>query len=361
MEKPTVLRKTHYIIVVEGSSAVGKSAFIRRLSHGDFSEDYTPTVGMRTTILKFNTSAGEIMFEIRDLPSRLENPEMYYKDADCLLAFYSVHITHSRENAILLAKQRKAISPSSMYVILCGNKADDATIRYMDVGVYPALPFGYSLCRLSAKSAYGIERPFLLFLNIAARKASCPGGNITFVDYPSASTEKALYEVPFSDKMLQHCLALMTALPRQIDVEKTGPNMVSMTGKGSDTTIPELFQVIQEQDGTYSYQHLECGTSKVIGHLINVDPSHFVFPHKLRATSIEVREGVDTINLYPSLMRNKVISNTQKRVYLFDAENGYDGFGEPLRDDLEDTLCEMGEKGYSAIIEVTISYYKEGA
>jgi len=348
-------------MVIVGPSEAGKTAFVRRHSHGSFSEDYTPSTDVRSVDLKFNTSVGEITFKVWDIPDRIESSDIYYENADYLLAFYSVHSKQSRDRALFIANQRKAVFPK-MHVVLCGNKVDDRTTnQYLNGDIDLILPVGYSFCYLSAKTAYGIERPFLMALNAVAKL-----GAVTFIESNKGltavtPTERTLYEVPFSDKMLQHCLALMTALPRQIDVEKTGPNMVSMTGKGSDTATPELFQVIQEQDGTYSYQHLECGTSKVIGHLVDVDPSHFVFPHKSRATSIEVREGVDTINLYPSLMRGKVVSNLQKRVYFLGAENGYDGFGEPLRDDFECTFCEMGEKGYSAIIEVFVSYYKEDA
>lgn len=49
---------------------------------------------------------------------------------------------------------------------------------------------------------------------------------------------------------------------------------------------------------------------------------------------------------------------TLKLHYELEPNNGYDGFGEPLRDDLEDWSISAQNKGYSIRFTVTAELYK---
>jgi hypothetical protein len=175
------------------------------------------------------------------------------------------------------------------------------------------------------------------------------------MDTATADSSDFIATIAFSRSSFKRCLALLTTLPKQDDPEKTGPNMVSIIGKTGNKEEPEIFVIIQDKDGNYVYTHREYATCKVIGFLVDIDPSDFILPHGNRATTINVYQGQEIVNLRPILMRS---DEEWSDICHLGAKGGYDALDELLRKGLESKLRTMNEKGYSATVEVIAHFNK---
>jgi GTP-binding nuclear protein Ran len=348
-------------IMVDGMAGVGKTSFIKRHKTGEFSKEYLPTMGVDVTPLAFNTTSGEIVFKVWDLSGNSalrgdDDAEGYYKGAQGLLAFYEVNVPSTFNRAYALAKKHIGLATA-----ICGNKADTWTEHKLQVSEFTT--FG-----MSVKSAHQYDRPFL---HLA--RALTGNKDLQFIEWQPSNPHKlapttrsvievsvapSLYVLPHTPGTFRACMQALTKLPKQIDIEKTGMNRVRVTGTGRNTDSPELFEVAQIKDGSYEYYHFENGTQKVIGHLTRVDPSNFTFPHKCYTACIELFSGDTRVDLLSHLVEGSAHLE-QNYAYFLSAEDGYDGFGEPLRDDLEDVLCDMGASGYNAVIQVAVKYYRQ--
>jgi hypothetical protein len=78
--------------------------------------------------------------------------------------------------------------------------------------------------------------------------------------------------------------------------DKMYNTMINITGKGGDTILPELFQIIKFRDGGYKYFILEQGTHKTI--LTDVIDIYKFVPHInfTKRFTVELIHGPDFID-----------------------------------------------------------------
>lgn len=92
-------KKDKYICIIVGELKLGKSSYLKKLSTGEFSDHYIPTLGMDDIELEFNVRSqddkvnkGKVKFFCFDFSGNKEYNAIFEdisKDCDCALIFYS--------------------------------------------------------------------------------------------------------------------------------------------------------------------------------------------------------------------------------------------------------------------------------
>ncbi|XP_021344952.1 GTP-binding nuclear protein Ran-like isoform X2 [Mizuhopecten yessoensis] len=138
METPTV--PTFKLIIV-GDGGVGKTTFVKRHMTGEFEKKYNATVGAEVHPMKFNTTRGEIQFNVWDTAGQERFGRLrdgYYIQGQCAIIMFDVTSRITYRNVPDWYRDLARVCVN-IPMVLCGNK-------YYD---------------LSAKSNYNYEKPFL--------------------------------------------------------------------------------------------------------------------------------------------------------------------------------------------------------
>lgn len=151
----------NYNILLLGDKKVGKSAYIKRLSTGEFIENYVSDYGLVSDALIFETGLGKINFNLFILNNDKEVLEKHlssesYKHYTAVIIMHDLTNPESLINAKLWIKDIR--NNSNLPIVLCGNKFDSLSakhlrsLRGLDVNAY---------YEISAKSNYNFEKPWL--------------------------------------------------------------------------------------------------------------------------------------------------------------------------------------------------------
>ncbi len=160
---------TFKVAVIGTEPREGKTAFIRRHVHGDFSAKYTPTIGAEVHVLLFKCAFGDgregvITFNLWDCgsnPDYIGLREGYWIQSNAAFVFQTKKSNKAAVEA--LVDEFKVLTSAPAHVIF--NKVDIAG-RPKDVASNAD-----GSTQVSVKTNYNFERPFL---SLARKLTGCP-------------------------------------------------------------------------------------------------------------------------------------------------------------------------------------------
>ncbi len=159
-----------YKILLVGESKVGKTTFIQKHLTREYIQDYNPTVGIKSHLLKFNTNYGLIVLNIHECGGHknfVGLPINYYQHSDAVIVMFDLtsletyKLAKDRIHNILLAIPK-------LPLVLCGNKVDlqDRKVKSEEIAVHLESKFGRKILyyNISVKSNYNFQKLFLVLL-----------------------------------------------------------------------------------------------------------------------------------------------------------------------------------------------------
>ena len=152
-----------YIIV--GDSSVGKSNLLMRFANNKFAEEYQSTIGVEFGVKNIEIDNQIFRIQIWDTAGQ-ENfrsiARAYFKNCVCAMVVYDITNQNSFKNVKNWIEDIRNESPSTVLIVLVGNKIDLADKRLVsfDEGNDFATENGIFFGETSAKSGEGIETIF---------------------------------------------------------------------------------------------------------------------------------------------------------------------------------------------------------
>ncbi len=150
-------------LVLVGDGGVGKTTFVKRHKEGRFEKKYIPTAGAEVHPMKFQTTAGPIIFNVWDTAGQEKFQTLrdgYYVGADCAIIMFDVtaRATYSHVPNWYRDLQRAA---EGIPMVLVGNKVDvkDRKVKTRTINFHRTRGMRYF--DVSAKSNYNFTAPFL--------------------------------------------------------------------------------------------------------------------------------------------------------------------------------------------------------
>ena len=165
--------------VLVGDAGVGKTTFVHKHLPGEFVQLYSETLGVDVKPLVFNTTSGQIRFNVWDCAGTERFSGLggtHYDWADCAIVMFDLTSRLSYNNCRdWIAKVRNVCA--DIPIILVGNKVDIADRKVMpnDINLHREINALYY--DISAKSNFQFEKPFLKFAQMLMHDA-----NIQLVD-----------------------------------------------------------------------------------------------------------------------------------------------------------------------------------
>jgi GTP-binding nuclear protein Ran len=149
--------------VLIGDGGVGKTTFITRHKEGVFLKRYKYTVCVDIQSLNFNTSEGEIIFDVWDCAGQEKYGGLrdgYYIQADCAIIMFDLTSINSMKSSLEWYRDFHRVCPNTP-VVLVGNKYDinDKKITLSDDTKFPDNP-NLTYFNVSTKTGYNIDSPF---------------------------------------------------------------------------------------------------------------------------------------------------------------------------------------------------------
>ncbi|XP_017094841.2 GTP-binding nuclear protein Ran-like [Drosophila bipectinata] len=149
--------------VIIGDGATGKTTFVKRHVSGGYGRQYVATLGVEVHPLRFNTSRGQIQFNVWDTAGQ----EMlgglrdgYYVQAQCAIIMFDLTSRITYKNMTNWYRDLVRVC-GRIPIVLCGNKVDirDRKVKPQDIKFHQKNNLQYY--EISAKSNYNFEKPFL--------------------------------------------------------------------------------------------------------------------------------------------------------------------------------------------------------
>ncbi|OWF56624.1 GTP-binding nuclear protein Ran-like isoform X1 [Mizuhopecten yessoensis] len=160
METPTV--PTFKLIIV-GDGGVGKTTFVKRHMTGEFEKKYNATVGAEVHPMKFNTTRGEIQFNVWDTAGQERFGRLrdgYYIQGQCAIIMFDVTSRITYRNVPDWYRDLARVCVN-IPMVLCGNKVDVKDRKVPAKLIKFHRKHNLQYYDLSAKSNYNYEKPFL--------------------------------------------------------------------------------------------------------------------------------------------------------------------------------------------------------
>ena len=150
-------------LVLVGDGGVGKTTFVKRHQTGEFEKKYIPTLGVQVSQLSFQTTRGELLFNIWDTAGQERFGglrEGYYLEAQCAIIMFDVTSPTTYKNVPTWHRDLTRVCPN-IPIVLVGNKIDvrDRKVSAKRVTFHKKNNMRYF--EISAKSNYHFELPFL--------------------------------------------------------------------------------------------------------------------------------------------------------------------------------------------------------
>ena len=151
-------------LVVVGDGNVGKTTFINRHLTGHYKQRYTPTLGVDVYPLIFNTTNGNVIFDVWDVAGQERYGglrDAYFIGANCAIIMFDRTSRVSYENAKKWYFDLVRVCGEKIPIVLCGNKVDlPAIFSAHSITFHRERKISYF--DISAKSNYNYEKPFLV-------------------------------------------------------------------------------------------------------------------------------------------------------------------------------------------------------
>jgi len=219
-------------LLVVGDAGVGKTAFINRHRTGEFEKRYIATQGVEVNPLPFNTSVGQIVFNVWDTAGQERFSglgEGYAIGSHAAIIFCDLTNSITFKSYGRLYQEVRKTCPN-IPIVFVGNKVDckDRRVTPNQMSnwlqqrrtMYPEEPFQYY--DISAKSNYNFEKPYLY---LARKLVGNP--DLAFVEAPAvrppevsmvggrvATTARATPSVSSTPPTDGHAKAVRQALAR---------------------------------------------------------------------------------------------------------------------------------------------------
>jgi len=171
----------YYNIYIIGDGGVGKTTYINNIINNAFTAHYKPTIGIDSHAICYNTSYGNINFNIFDyggqqkynINNYFNNVDKYFKIADSCIIMVDCTDTYSLTNTIFWYHEMIKINPT-IPIIVCLNKVDIKENRRISepefikfVRKHFNTIFHYSI---SVKSKYNIDIPITSLARLLTNK-----------------------------------------------------------------------------------------------------------------------------------------------------------------------------------------------
>ena len=161
----------HYLLkyIIIGDASVGKSNILLKYAHNQFKAEYQLTIGVEFGAKNIKIKDKIYRIQIWDTAGQ-ENfrsiTRAYYKNSVCALVVYDITNRQSFENVKAWIEDCKSQSPSTILMVLAGNKMDLESSRAVsrEEGEDFAKMNGMPFFETSAKNGENID---LLFTNTA--------------------------------------------------------------------------------------------------------------------------------------------------------------------------------------------------
>ncbi len=120
------MERNTFKVVLVGNAGVGKSAFVKRHSCGDFEKKYIATMGVEVTPLRFKTNYGEYVLNIWDCAGSEKFRGLgdgYYVSSDAAICMFSLDDKLSMINISKWLRDIKRMC-ADIPTIIAGSKYD---------------------------------------------------------------------------------------------------------------------------------------------------------------------------------------------------------------------------------------------
>merc|ERR1712154_680408 len=169
-------------LVLVGDGGVGKTTFVKRHLTGEFEKKYVATLGVGVHPVKFQTSRGEVIFNVWDTAGQEKFGGLrdgYYIQGQCAIIMFDVTSRITYKNVPNWHRDLTRVC-ENIPIVLCGNKVEikDRKVKAKQITFHRKKNLQYY--DISAKSNYNFEKPFLWL----ARKL-CGDNNLHFVEAPA--------------------------------------------------------------------------------------------------------------------------------------------------------------------------------
>jgi len=162
---------TRMKIVIMGAGGVGKTTFVDRLTTGEFTTKYNPTLGVSVTSVPtnnflFNNPDTKYVIDVWDTAGQEEYSGLksdYYHHADGAIVMYDVHSKLSYQTCIRYIQSFRQICPNAP-IVLCGNKIDIKPSKGTKIVKPTAECVVNAYYDLSCKSYYNLDKPLEYFI-----------------------------------------------------------------------------------------------------------------------------------------------------------------------------------------------------
>lgn len=152
-------------VVVVGSSGVGKTAVVRQLIDGKFSEEGQPTIGVEFKTYSLTADGDNIKLQIWDTAGQerfRSVSKAYFRNAVGAVLVYDLTNRSSFEELNTWLNDLNSLAAPNACIVLIGNKADLTDERQIEEAEADAFAQRYGLTRLetSAKDGTGVKEAF---------------------------------------------------------------------------------------------------------------------------------------------------------------------------------------------------------
>lgn len=154
---------TTFKCVLLGDAPCGKSTFVRRHLTGQFTTNYTPTLGVEVHPLTFNTSHGHVRFNVWDTAGQEKFGGLrtgYYIQADCAILMFDLTKKETYQNLNKWYQDITNVCPN-IPIVLVGNKFDLKNQEVAPEEITFHREHNLQYYSISAKSNYHFEKPFI--------------------------------------------------------------------------------------------------------------------------------------------------------------------------------------------------------
>jgi GTP-binding nuclear protein Ran len=169
-------------LVLVGDGGTGKTTFVKRHLTGEFEKKYVATLGVEVHPLVFNTTRGEIRFNVWDTAGQEKFGGLrdgYYIQGQCAIIMFDVTSRITYKNVPNWHRDLSRVC-ENIPIVLVGNKVDvkDRKVKAKSITFHRKKNLQYY--DISAKSNYNFEKPFLY---LARKLIGDP--NLDFVAMPA--------------------------------------------------------------------------------------------------------------------------------------------------------------------------------
>jgi GTP-binding nuclear protein Ran len=150
-------------LLLVGDGGTGKTTFVNRHKTGEFVKNYVATVGAVVHPLSFETSYGQILFNVWDTAGQEKFGVLrdgYYIMGQCAIIMFDVTERITYKNVPQWYRDLTRAC-ENIPIVLCGNKVDEKKRQVRAKHITFHRKKGLQYYEISAKSHYQVEKPFL--------------------------------------------------------------------------------------------------------------------------------------------------------------------------------------------------------